>query len=492
MGAITRIRQWLGLDEAPPVAVLNTGKPGAASDQAAMHSTTGYLPGRSVSINQGNRVQMAHHTDHTVAGAIDANDTPIVRLMRKMPGYIRTDLPYGQDHLMWLTTLRVIRKSVPALDAAILKRRFLEGTLVAESDDQGLQDAINTFIQNVVVGYTPNQPKTGLQIWLDHLGENADEFGEAVGEIRLTENGREIERLVVPDSRSFTYQRLAQGSEDWTLYQRQLNDGGTYMEQPVDSPFVRTMQFTPSPLSPWGRALAGGLEFTSEVFIRLMISMNNLVWRMGDPSKLWKIMYGPEVELDDGSDEMDLDVLRETMEGAYRARNAGDVVDVFYSLQGGTVESDNLGENLLVNSLAPYFKDYMQQMVAQITGKADVPSWLYPAGIVPSEGLGTERAQMEGTVAQVAADQRAALLDARARWVINTWLLLDGSSGAVDRYTLHRERISPVNEKMVQEARAQRATADATFTDNANVLEAMGQLEPADGVAQYLEQRDVI
>ena len=426
--------------------------------------------------------------DPFTAGFDQGNDTPIVRLMKKFPGYIRIDVPNGLAHQLSMVTFHVMRKSIPALDTAILKRRFLEGSIVAVSQDEVLARDINDWIQNVEVGYTPDHPTTGLQLWIDACGEFADEVGESFPEIRLSENGREIERLLVPDSRLFEFKKESVDDEDWFLFHRMHQGRGV---ERVESPMLRTFHFTPSPTSPWGRPLASGLEFTGEVFIRLMISLNNLVWRMGDPSKIWKLLYDKDAEIGEGDDEEDITLLMQTINSAYKARNRGETVDVFYGVQGAQLESEALGENLLVSSMAPYFRDLLALMSAQVIGKADVPSWLYPAGIVPSEGLNSDRSQMEGTVAQVAADQRAAQLDRIARWGVNTFLILQKSARFVGKYTLVRESISPINEKMRQEARGERSEADSNFILSAVELENIGALKNEE-LPQYLREREVI
>jgi len=451
MGAIQRVQTWLRAAEnllgggarvdpatitTPDYHVQQVGSipvhaevGDAPGDQVAMleHAGITSATGNGFAGGKGQVLSANHHgtIDPFTAGFDQGNDTPIVRLMKRFPGYIRLEIPHGHTHQLWMITMHVMRKSIPALDAAILKRRFLEGNVVAKSKDEGLQQDINLFIEEVEVGFTPDQPITGLQAWLDQTGELADEFGEAFPEIRLSENGREIDRLVVADSRLFEFKKDSVDEEDWFLFAQRRKG---LSSQRVDSPLIRTFHFTPSPVSPWGRPLASGLEFTGEVFIRLMISMNNLIWRMGDPSKIWKLLYDKEVEVGEGDDVEDLQLLKDTIASAYRARNRGETIDVFYGVQGAALESEALGENLLVSSLAPQFKGYLAMMTATIVGKSDVPAWLFPAGIIPAEGLNSDRAQMEGVVAQVAASQRADQLYRIARWAINQWLILEKSA----------------------------------------------------------------
>lgn len=417
--------------------------------------------------------------------------TPIVDLMRKYPGYIGDVLPYGWNHQAWLLTQRVIRKSVPALDAAIIKRRFLEGSVVVEADDQGLENDINDWIENVQVGYTPDHPVQGLQVWLDRAAENADEMGLGLVEIRMNESGTELERLVAPDPRLFSFQRIDGDPENWYLHHRRTREGKV-MGQRLTSPMVRTLQLSHDNTSPWGRALASGLEFTAEVFIRMWISLNNLVWRMGDPSKIWKLMYDPEAELKEGQADTDLDELLAVVQGAYEARNQGNVADAFFAAHGAEVQSEALGENIIVSSMAAYMKPLLGLATSQIIGKADVPAWLYPAGIVPSEGLNSDRAQMEGTIAQAAAQQRAQRIDRLAAWAINTWLISTRGSRFVGQYTIHRSRTAPISEKMRQEARSAQASADATFVDTADILRVMEVVDGQEGMVDYLRKRGVI
>jgi len=59
------------------------------------------------------------------------------------------------------------------------------------------------------------------------------------------------------------------------------------------------------------------------------------------------------------------------------------------------------------------------------------------------------------------------------------------------KYTLTREKISPISEKLRQEAREKKAIADTSFTDNASVLEVLGVLKNAD-IPQFLREREVI
>lgn len=414
----------------------------------------------------------------------NVSSDPILRMVKRLPGR-------GVEHRGKMYLYYVLREMIPVVNAAIMKRRFLEGRLVIDSDDEGLRRSLREWWRTVPVGYLADRRlQRGGDVWLDNLAENTDTYGTAPGEIVFGDDGRYVDRLVAPNPRTFYFKKVTdtdEGSIDKDLYRLYQRQDGREVE--INGEWVRLLYFSHNAESPWGRPLVWGQDFVSEIILRMLVSLNNLWWRSGDPSTFWNIVYDKEARVSTAEMDEDLDDLESIVQGVFKARRQGKVADAFFGTKGGKVEKSAIGENIIIQSLAPYLRDHYTTLVGQVVGVADIPTWMYPAGLLPTEGIGSERPKMESSMATQAASLRNDKKLPIARLAIEAFLVSEGSSRFADRYSLSFDMANVIDEKAEAETRKIESEADDQTIANALILSDVGAIED---LVDYLRERGVL
>ena len=156
----------------------------------------------------------------------DSSSGAIQAMARRLPGY-------GQKHAALLYLYHIIREAIPICNNAIAARRYLEGSYVISSQDRGLERAINEFLENVPIGNIASeaQSMTGANTALGLLKDNADEYGLGILEPVVSEDGQEIERVILPNPRTLYYRRDT-ATEQWRLYQKTTSNPETEITNP--------------------------------------------------------------------------------------------------------------------------------------------------------------------------------------------------------------------------------------------------------------------
>ena len=410
---------------------------------------------------------------------------PVLQLTSNLPGA-------GIGHDLQLALFHALRESIPDLDRSIGLRREIEGEIVVEAEDDATQDLIDDFAGTVPVGFIDGQtPVTGVNAYVDLLADFSDEYGLGLGQRLLAENQDGIERLLVPDTRTFFIQRLKgrpAASPRYGIYQR-LPDG---QEQRVDGPRVDMLAFRPPAEGHWPAPMMWGCDFMGELFLRIFTSMVNAYWRYGDPSQLFQIAFDPEAEgtnTDQSGMPQLVDKLQSLVDQAMQARLRGEVADVHFGVVGGEVKREVLGDP--GESLADYVAEHYTVIVSQIIGKANVPSFLFPGLDLPGGGIGAERYQTEARLCSGAAGRRRTKKEKIARAVIDEHLVLSGNARAVGRYQLRTEAASIEDEKLEEETRQAGANADSAIIENAEILNAMNAFEDEEAMLEYIRQHGV-
>lgn len=411
----------------------------------------------------------------------------VTRLVHNLPGH-------GLTHKLALYTFYAIREALPVVNDAISKRRFLEGEMIIEAEDQGLQRELREFARNVVVGFVRGpDPTKGLNTYLDDLADNADTYGLGVGEIVLDEAGQEIDRLVVPSSRTFEYRKESQSDQYWRLYQQDPDDPGTGWGRAVDGSNIQLLGFRSNPEGPWPLSMLWGLPFVAQVVIRMLISVDNLWWTAGDPASVWNILYDPEHGPTDQQMSSDIAELEETVKQILKLRRSGKVAEGFLATKGSKLQREVLAGNITSESMAGYFREHYEIIAGQVMSRSDVPSWMFGGtGQESGEGLNSKRAQLEGSAAMAAAVRRNRLKAQIARDVLNTYLVLDGSAGRVGQFSLTSEYATIHDEKLAEETRTERENANRQAIENAQRMLELGMLDEVEDRNDYLRNAEVL
>jgi hypothetical protein len=422
------------------------------------------------------------------AGDLDGVPTrhPILQITRHR---------YGHGHLgeLQLIVYHVMRRYVPTLDAAIKNRRMLEGDLSVKSDDDGLKDAIEGFIQSVPVGYSSDAPQKGLGTYLDLLSDRADEYGLAAGETRI--DGSSVERLVVPNPRTLTLEdRDGDGLDE--LYQTQRHRAPDTQQRRIGtSDRVHTLTFSQPTEEGWPRPMAWSLVTQTEAVLRMYEAVANGWYRFGDPSMLFTEEYetdsNPPVGSEDGNQvPASTQSLANQIADMMAKRKKGKTADAFHSVKGASVEAEVIGD--VDASLMQHFGDHQSRYNGLVIAASQTPRWMYPNLEMSGDGMNSSRAQNENSLAAEAAKKRDRRRLRIAREVVDRWLTLQGDARFTDRYELTWDRQSLANRKLEAEARKLEAEGDAQHVKNANVLyNSQGERRFAGDAETYLEERGV-
>lgn len=427
----------------------------------------------------------------TTAEFTNASSHPIIQITSRRPAS-------GFKHRVQLDVFHAMRRYVPTLDTAIENRRDIEGDIRIEADDDGLQQELRDFSRSVPVGRVEGAPQTGLNTYLNLVAGAADEYGLSVGEVVLDGDGRTVERLVVPSSRTLSL-RDPDNNGLYGIYQTQSRDFQGRGPGPVridDNPRVQSLTFRPSADRPWPKPLAWALVQSSEVMLRMYESVANGWWRFGDPSMLVTEEYpegaNPDTVQVDGTDiPQSLMLLRATMQEVFKDRKSGKVSDAYHSVVGAEVDTEVIGN--VDATLMRWFAQHNNVFAGQIIGQAQTPVWMHPEVELSGEGLNSDRSNNQTVMAAVSARKRNVRKRQLFREVLNTKLIAEGSSNFVGEYRLVTDEAAIIDDKEQAEADLTRAEANQIHAQVANVLyESDGSRRIDEGEAEdYLERHKV-
>lgn len=397
---------------------------------------------------------------------------PVVDLYRRTYGF-------GVPHVMQLEFFHILRRMLPVLNSAFEKRRALEGAVVFTSKDKGLQRELNEICKQIPVGYMSGGTTRGLNVYLDALLTASDEYGLGVGEIILDPGGRMIEKLIIPDMRSFALEKVLTRERRVPEYRlMQSTEEGLL---PVNGPFVHRVGLATDGDDPWPHPLAFGLESISEILVRMFIAVNNLWQRVADAGQIFQIVYDKDAELPEtverpGPDgtmvdvDANLAVLYDELIKFNQAKHLGLAADIPMSLIGGKVEKEAIFDHPATNSLAPYLHQHYPFIEGQVIDKSQVPYTMFSSSTMKGDGMGSNRSQLLGDYATKAAMQRQGHKLRVAESVIDAWLLFDRAESFIGKYEVEFVAVSAMDEKLTAEADKTRAEAHAAWIQNALML----------------------
>ncbi|TPG50657.1 hypothetical protein EAH75_04255 [Rhodanobacter glycinis] len=310
--------------------------------------------------------------------------------------------------------LEALRESLGILDGAVNRMVTIDGII----DVEGGNDALVQLIQRELIGAIPVGDKNaGLQAFYTGMGQEQYEQGFSLGEMVYDRRGREIVALRVADSKGVLFHRnLDTGvMESWYLppmpnalgrrdgtdsvqnvlrnSPRQLNvnliQGRGYEFLNPDT-LVYSV-FNPENDLPYGVSLFRGIEFVSQILLRMHNATSQAWDRFGDPSfhvnykTKNRMLKGPTLE----ARRLEIASNFGTTLNAKRQGNSADFVtavgaddDIVINIIGGD------GKALSIEMPA-------QQMFEQILAKTGLASWVLGVqlGRAPA-GLADNQAEM--------------------------------------------------------------------------------------------------
>lgn len=404
-----------------------------------------------------------------LAGGRHYSQHPVLNLWHQTYGY-------GAEHSTQMELFYVLSKLIPVVGTAIDKRRQLEGAFYATSKDKGLNRALQEFIDYVPVGNIQGGSAKGLNVYLDGICAAADRFGLGIGEPIFDDKGRNLEYLLLADSRQI-HMRMIPGTQPLRYDLYQYRDGEYVHLTPTEEPpglsagaLIDRVSFTYDGSSPWPAPMIFGLESIGEVVVRMFSAINNVWMRVGDPSYLRTIKYDKEAKItgkvtttgvDGRSVEVDpnLYAMQQGLQQIGQIKNLGMAGDLSLSILGGEVIQEPLFAHPATASVAPYLHEHYPVIAGEIIDRSTVPHFLFYSGQINGEGLGANRAQVQSALALAAARQRQVCKAQVGRRILDTYLLSIGAGAFLDRYETYFDETSVIDQKM--EAEADKTAAEA-------------------------------
>jgi hypothetical protein len=400
---------------------------------------------------------------NTVSAALH----PILQMTDRLPGT-------GTTHETQMSVFHAMRQYLPTLDAAFKNRRTLEGELHVKSQDEGLQAYLEDWAESIRVGRINDTGSTiGLLRWINIMCDAADEYGLAVGEGVLTNDNRDIDRLVMPNMRTISTADL----DDDDLYEIYQTQNG--QRQRIDDNInVFTFAFHASSETTWPEPLAWSTIKTTEIVLRMYEAVNNAWWRYGDPSGLYAIEYdvdaAPAIEnvtLSDGTSvaaPVSLTRLKTAIETVMAARRSGQVGDAFLSIEGGRLKNEILGD--VNQSLVQFFGEHASRLDSMIVTHSECPDWMFPNVERSGDGLGSLLSQNQSIIASRAARRRAHAKKRLAIEMLRLLLLVRGEARYMNAFDVETDIISIIDEEILAKARETNASAEERMASVASLI----------------------
>lgn len=430
---------------------------------------------------------LAVTSDPFAAGSsLGSGSTPIHTLVQRLA---TTDIDLSTE----LHLRHIIRDNLSDVSTALLYRRALEGDLVINSKDAGLQDELREWSKQIPIGYINGAGSaTGLNLYLDIMGDTADEYGPAIGEKQF--KGRRIERLFTPDMRTFDLEK-----HDGGVRLVQIQDG---VRVPIEGGTIHSLVWKGSSSKRWPPAMIDGGVLPAEALLRMIISLNTIWLKAGDPPMMYTIEYDKDAPvpnstftLPDGQvvkADNNLQQLYGAIKQVKQARRRGMSAEIVLSVTGGEIKAEPVFGNQTTAGLVKEAEPHFRIASGLISQLSQVPSWIFASGNNKAEGIGSNRANAEASVAFAAAERRRRKLMPIARDILNAHILAERSPGSVNNFTFEWTAPSIVNEEIIERTRRETSAADANFVRTSFELYNPEGADINDEQREYLTRRGVL
>ncbi len=301
---------------------------------------------------------------------------------------------------------RAIREAVPVVDAAIGKIVRLCGGVTAQCTDPEGQRQLQKFLREVPTG----RRQKGLQAFLDSYLDSMLTYGQGVGEMVLSGDGREIEALLCARVEHVCI-REGETPLDFTIC------GYDSLGQPRPLPRQDLLLFTPycpEAHSPYGVSLLRSMPFLTELLGKIYRAMGANWDRMGNVR--FAVVYKPQGgELDAGTAQAHSRQIAEEWSRAMQSTKSGHVRD-FVAV--GDVEIKVIGaDNQVLDSEVP-----VRQILEQLVAKSGIPPFMLGLSWSSTERMSTQQADM--LTSELEALRRT--LTPAVEQICRTWLRLHG------------------------------------------------------------------
>ncbi len=302
--------------------------------------------------------------------------TPQIRRSSQQPfGMLQNYVPLqsGESQLY-----RAIREAIPVVDACIYKIIRLCGGVSAICDDENAQKELSHFLESVPVG----RGQRGIGAFLDQYLDSMLVFGQGVGEIVLTQDGRDIAAVLCGRTQDV---EIREGSSplDFTLCA--WDDQGHLSPLPCQELLLFT-PYNPETYAPYGVSLLRSMPFLTELLSKIYHAMGMNWERMGNLR--FAVVYKPQNgELERGMAQERSQQLASEWSRAMESTRSGSVRD-FVAV--GDVDIKVIGaDNQILDSSVP-----VRQILEQLVSKTGIPPFMLGLNWSSTERMSQQQADL--------------------------------------------------------------------------------------------------
>ncbi|NMW24038.1 hypothetical protein HFP05_06430, partial [Rhodanobacter denitrificans] len=333
--------------------------------------------------------------------------------------------------------LEALRESLGVLDGAINRLVTIDGII----DVEGGNDKITQLIQRELIANIPvSDFGGGLQSFYAAQGNEVYEQGFTVGEMVFDRKGREVVGLRVADSKGVLFHRNTDTGQMETWYLPPLPNvngrrDGTDSIQNVLRNSARQLNvqliqghgydqlaperliysaFNPENDGPYGVSVLRGIEFVSQILLRMHNAQSQAWDRYGDPA-LHLSYKTKNRALKDGALEVRRQKLASDLRAALLAKNSGNSAD-FVTAVGADddVTITIIGGDGKVLSIEMPALHMMQQILA----KTGLPAWMLGMQLGTAERMADNQAEVVLQESKTRFEARTPGLNL----LVSTWL----------------------------------------------------------------------
>lgn len=263
-----------------------------------------------------------------------------------------------------------LKENVPIINAAIHKIIRLIGGFRVECDNKYSQKPLEDFLKTVPVG----SAGVGIASFLSQYADSLLTYGTAVGEIVVGDRTKVVKGLYNADIKELKITEK-KGGMGVDIAIRSSNT-------PVKKPeLISVSALNPTPKNPMGNSLLSGLDFVSEILLKIYDCIGTNFERLGNLR--FAVTYNPPDNLLDGGFAGDraAEIAREWSAAMSDSSSVKDFVAV------GDVKIKVIGsDNQMIDTNIP-----VRQMLEQIIAKLGIPPFLLGLTWSTTERMSSEQ-----------------------------------------------------------------------------------------------------
>jgi hypothetical protein len=363
----------------------------------------------------------------------------------------------------------LIREAIPVWDVAISKRTRLIGDFEINAfGDNNVQEFLEDFKRHVPVGFFGG----GLNSWIVQLSDSALSKGFGIGELVPNANNTAVDRMKIAKANWF---RFIEQNERLVLGELDVNG---FSAVPMENEnLIYYLAFNQRDGHPQGIPLAVSLPFMAQVFLRMQKSIENLIWRIGDPSFVAALTGGANSDYEKVKNAAT--AFRDELTKLMTDRRQGMVRDASIGVpNGGAFNLQTLGETPRNFDFSPQSRFTLEQIIAV----SEIPPFMFGMSWSTTERMSAEQSD---NLISVVESNRMAVENIIYR-VLDMALILNGMAGK--KYEIKWYPVNLKDDKMIADSRL--ANAQAVEKEIAALIQLMdaGLASPEDLLTYAVDQ----